>query len=57
MIMSALDHIKWSATDYDMKDFVELFSYNLPMLCQTTTGYAGCDEDIHQIGADEVGYS
>jgi len=54
MSASVLDQIRWSETDYDMKEFVELFGDSLPLLCQTTSGYSGCDEDIHQVAADEV---
>lgn len=53
--MSVMSGIKWSEAEMTMKEFVERLRLCLPVLCIVTSGYAGCDEDMHQIGAGEVG--
>lgn len=51
---SLIDHVAWSSCEFSMRDFVDTYRSSLPVLCLTRTGYSGCDDDMHQIGAGEV---
>jgi len=46
--------ICWPDRDFSMREFVDMFQYNLPVAVMTTTGIAGCDQDMHEIGGSEV---
>ena len=47
---------RWSSDDLSLKKFVKKYSKDLPVLVMTTSGYAGADGHMHEIGIDEVSH-
>ena len=45
---------KWSTENYSLREFIEQFSYRLPVTIYITEGWMGRDED-HTFSSDEVG--
>ena len=52
--MTMFKRFRWTDDEMSLKMFVKQYSKQLPVLVMTTSGYAGSDGEMHEVGSEEV---